>query len=198
MNGKLSSNISYDVKASYSNEDDKALFIRNNSKSNGVNTTGLLGYEYGNSFSVVYDDIKTLSFFGELTVDVTRNLVIGANGEFNSYTVKNQAEAWNLPTVNAQLFGNYKTIKWYAGVNLFVVSERKDVTYGGTYPSILNGIQTLTSYVDLNINGGYHFNDKFTAFIKMNNVLNSDYQQFSNFTVQGFQVLGGVSYKFDF
>jgi hypothetical protein len=198
LNGKLSSNISYDVKASYSNEDDKALFIRNNSKSNGVNTTGLLGYEYGNSFSVVYDDIKTLSFFGELTVDVTRNLVIGANGEFNSYTVKNQAEAWNLPTVNAQLFGNYKTIKWYAGVNLFVVSERKDVTYGGTYPSILNGIQTLTSYVDLNINGGYHFNDKFTAFIKMNNVLNSDYQQFSNFTVQGFQVLGGVSYKFDF
>lgn len=81
---------------------------------------------------------------------------------------------------------------------MFFVSNRKDVTYGGTYPSAINGIQTLKSFVDLNINGGYHFNDKFTAFIKMKNVLNSEYQRFSNFNVQGFQVLGGISYKFDF
>lgn len=198
LNGKLSPNISYDFKASYSDEDDKALFMRNNSKSDGTKTTGLLGYEYGNSFSVIYDDIKTLSFSGEFTVDVNRNLVIGTNGEFNSYTTKNQAEAWNLPTMNAEIFANYKTIKWYTGVNVFFVSDRKDVTYSGTYPSAINGIQTLKSFVDLNINGGYHFNDKFTAFIKMNNVLNSEYQQFSNFKVQGFQVLGGISYKFDF
>ena len=198
LNGKLTSNISYDVKASYSDEDEKALFVRNNSKSNGTNTVGLLGYEYGNSFSVVYDDIKTLSFSGEVTVDVSRNLVVGANGEFNSYTLTNQAEAWNLPTMNAEVFANYKTTKWYAGVNIFTISERKDVTYGGIYPSALSGIQTLKSFVDININGGYHFNDKFTAFVKMNNVTNSEYQQFSNFNVQGFQVLGGISYKFDF
>jgi hypothetical protein len=198
LNGKLSSNVSYDFKASYSNEDDKALFVRNNSKSNGTNTVGLLGYEYGNSFSVVYDDVKTLSFSGEVTFDVSRNLVVGANGEFNSYTLTNQAEAWNLPTMNTEIFANYKTAKWYAGVNIFTVSERKDVTYGGIYPSALSGIQTLKSFIDININGGYHFNDKFTAFVKMNNVTNSEYQQFSNFNVQGFQVLGGISYKFDF
>lgn len=198
LNGKLSPNISYDLKASYSDEEDKALFMRNNSKSDGVNTAGLLGYEYGNSFSVIYDDIKTLSFSGEFTVDVNRNLVVGTNGEFNSYTLTNQAEAWNLPTLNAEIFANYKTIKWYTGVNVFYVSNRKDVTYDGTYPSAINGIQTLKSFVDLNINGGYHFNDKFTAFIKMKNVLNSEYQRFSNFNVQGFQVLGGISYKFDF
>jgi len=198
LNGKLTPTTSYNIKASYSNEANKALFLINNSKSNGTNTTGLLGYEYRNSFSVVYDDIKTLSFFGEFTVDVSRNLAIGATGEFNSYTLTNQAEAWNLPTTNVQLFGNYKTDKWYAGTNIFVVSERSDVTYSATYPSTVNGIQTLKSFVDVNINGGYHFNDKFTAFLKMNNVLNSDYQSFSNFNVQGFQVLGGISYKFDF
>ena len=202
LNGKLSPNVNYDLKASYSDEDDKALFLRNNSKSDGTtsisNSVPLKGYEYGNSFSVVYDAVKTLSFFGEFTVDVNRNLVIGANGEFNSYTLTNQPEAWNLPTMNAQIFGNYKAIKWYTDVNVFFVSDRKDVTYSGTYPSTINGVQTLKSFVDVNINGGYHFNDKFTAFLKMNNVLNSEYQQFSNYTVQGFQVLGGISYKFDF
>jgi len=198
LNGKLSPNMSYDLKASYSDEDDKAMFLRNNSKSDGTNTAGLLGYEYGNSFSIIYDDVKTLSFFGEFTVDVNRNLVIGTNGEFNSYTITNQTEAWNLPRMNAQMFGNFKATKWYTDVNIFFVSDRKDVTYSGTYPSAINGVQTLKSFVDVNINGGYHFNDKFTAFLKMNNVLNSEYQQFSNFDVQGFQVLAGISYKFDF
>ncbi len=198
LNGKLSPNVSYDLKASYSDEDDKALFTRNNSKSTGVNSSGLLGYEYGNSFSVVYDDVTTLSFSGEITVDVNRNLVVGANAEFNTFTLTNQAEAWNLPTMSAELFGNYKRNKWYTNINLFLISDRKDVTFSGIHPSSINGIQTLKSYVDLNINGGYHFNDKFTAFLKLNNVLNSEYQQFSNFDVQGFQVLGGVSYKFDF
>lgn len=198
FNGKLSSNISYDINASYSNEDDKALFIRNNSKSNGVNTNGLLGFEYGNSFSVIYDDVKTLSINGELTIDVNRNLVIGANGEFNSYTLTNQQEAWNLPQINGELFAKYKANKWYAGANAFFVSDRKDLGYSGTYPSTINAIVSLKSYIDVNLNGGYHFNDKFTAFVKMNNILNTEYQRFSNFTVQGFQVLGGISYKFDF
>jgi hypothetical protein len=198
LNGKLAPNISYDFKASYSDEDDKAMFIRNNSKSNGTNTAGLLGYEYGNSFSVIYDDVKTLSFSGEVTVDVNRNLVVGANGELNSFTLTNQTTAWNLPKLKGEVFGKYKATNWYASMNAFYVRKRYDIAYSGTYPSAINGVQTLKSFVDLNINGGYHFNDKFTAFVKMDNVLNSEYQQFSNFNVQGFQVLGGISYKFDF
>jgi hypothetical protein len=198
FNGKLSQNVNYNLRASYSDEDDKAMFLRNNSKSNGVNTTGLLGYEYGNSFSVVYDDVKTLRFFGEFSVDVNRNLVVGANGEFNSYTLTNQAEAWNLPTMSSEVFANYKRNKWYAGANVFIVSERFDVNYSGIYPSSISGTQSLKSYVDVNLNGGYHFNDKFSAFVRLNNLTNADYQRFSNFQVQGFQVLGGISYKFDF
>ncbi|MBL4568910.1 MAG: TonB-dependent receptor [Flavobacteriaceae bacterium] len=198
FNGKFSTNISYDIKASYSDVEDKALFIRNNSKTNGIRAIDLVGYEYGNSFSVLYDDVKTLSIFAELSMDLSKNLVIGANGQFNSYTMTNQIEAWNSPKMTAEVFGNYAVEKWYAGANLFVVGERKDVIYATIFPSSPNSVQTLKSYVDLNLNGGYHINDRFTAFLKLNNVFNSEYQRFANFTVQGFQVLAGVSYKFDF
>jgi hypothetical protein len=202
FNGKLSSDVSYDLKASYSDEEDKALFIRNNSKSDGstnmANSTPLKGYEYGNSFSYIYDDVRTLSIYGEFTVDVNRNFVVGANGAFNSYTMKRQLRPWNLPQITGEVFAKYKRNKWYASSNIFFVSGKKDIKYSGVYPSTPSKIVTLKPFVDLNLNGGYHFNDKFTAFVKMNNVLNSDYQRFSNFTVQGFQILGGVSYKFDF
>ena len=195
--GKLSSNIDYHFKASYSDEDDKALFVRNNSKFDGSNSNSLLGYEFGNSFSVVYDDVKTFSISGKLTIDLFKNLIIGTAGEFNLFKLTNQTEAWNLPNITAEVFGNYKIDKWYVGTNLFFVGERKDLADGSVFPPT-RGQQILKSYVDLNLNGGYYFNDKFTAFLKLNNVLNSDYQRYANFTVQGFQVLGGISYKFDF
>jgi outer membrane receptor protein involved in Fe transport len=80
---------------------------------------------------------------------------------------------------------------------VFYIGERKDVLYASTFPSGTSGIQELSSFIDVNLNGGYHFNDKFSAFLRLNNILNTDYQRFANFNVQGFQFLGGITYKFD-
>ena len=156
----------------------------------------LLGFRYGNSFSVLYDDVTTLSIFGELEVDVTKRLVIGGNAQFNSFTT-NQRAAWNLPELEAGIFGKYKNDKWYASANLFFVGERQDLLVG-TFPLVSSSMQTLDAFTDLNLNGGYHFNDFVSVFVKLNNVLNNSYERFANYNVQGFQVLGGVTYKFDF
>ena len=53
------------------------------------------------------------------------------------------------------------------------------------------------NYVDLNLNVGYKFTDRLTAFAKVNNVLNSNYQKYTNFQVQGLQFFAGLTYKFD-
>tara|TARA_R110000787_G_scaffold113832_2_gene223170 strand:+ start:6200 stop:7966 length:1767 start_codon:yes stop_codon:yes gene_type:complete len=200
INGKFSSSVSFDFKASYKSDEDRALFVRNNSKSNGVfdisNT--FLGYEYGNSFNVFYDDISTFSLFAEVEIDVTKRFIMGGNVQANSYTTTNQQEAWNLPKIEGAVFGKYKNNKWYATANVFFVGERQDLLYGGTFPSTTSGIQTLDAFVDVNLNGGYHFNDFVSAFIKLNNVLGTDYERYANFNVQGFQVLAGATYKFDF
>jgi outer membrane receptor protein involved in Fe transport len=70
--------------------------------------------------------------------------------------------------------------------------------YTDIFPSTAASTQSIPSFLDINLNGGYHFNDTFTAFLKVNNILNSNYQRFVNFEVQGFQILGGITYKFDF
>ncbi|QMU65499.1 MAG: hypothetical protein GKR88_15210 [Flavobacteriaceae bacterium] len=201
INGKFSSNVTYGIRGSYTSEEDKALFVRNNSKTDGttiVSNVTLLGYEYGNSFNVFYDDIKTLSIYAELEVPVSSKLTIGMNGQVNSYSLTNQQQAWNLPDIETALYGKYKKDKWYAGADLFFVGTRKDVVYSSIFPSTITGIQNLDSYLDLNLNGGYHFNDMLSAYIKFNNVLNTNYQRYANFNVQGFQVLAGIAYKFGF
>lgn len=57
---------------------------------------------------------------------------------------------------------------------------------------------TLDSYVDINANLGYRFNEQLSIFAKGNNLLGESYQQWSNFPVQGIQVMAGATYKFDF
>ena len=191
VKGKLTNTLAYNLRTSYGKENDKSLFILNPSK--GMNV-GLEGYEYGNSFAVVYDDITTLSVFGELNLELSENFSLGINGTFNSYDTLNQAEAWNLPEMEASLFSNFNiSEKFYGGVSIFYVGERKDLWSS----SVVNTVIDLDGYVDANVHLGYRFNDQLSFFIKGSNLFGDDYQKWANYPVQGIQVLGGASYKFD-
>jgi hypothetical protein len=202
FNGKINNNLSFNIKASYRAEEDKPLFLRNTSKSDGtsnvVNGDSLKGYEYGNSFNVYYDDVKTTSIFTEIEYEYSKNMSFELQGTYNIYTLENALEAWNLPTIETSFSAKYKKTKWFATTDIFYVDERKDGLYDGQFPSSFSGIETIDSFVDINLNGGYHFNDKFSTFLKLNNILNTEYQRFANFDTQGFQILGGLTYKFDF
>jgi len=191
--GKLNNEISYNTRVSYQSQFDKPLFLRN------FDYASLEGesYTYGNSFSVVYDDVNTLSFYAELNVDVNRNFRLGLNGEFFDYSTDNQSEAWNLPTMKASLNADYQiNEKWYTGANLFYVGERKDVNSSIDFMNS-NPIITLDSYFDANAHLGYRFNDQLSAFVKGSNLLNNNYQRWLDYDVQGIQILGGATYKFD-
>lgn len=197
LKGKLANSVSYNVRGSYKNEDNKALFKNNGLDVSNANTDG---YIFGNSFGVVYDQVKTISFFGELKADFSKNVSFGVNGTFNSFSTDTAAEAWNLPSL--QVGTNLDvtiTPKWYAGTSLFFVGERKDqfVTISDLGDFVPLDV-TLKSYFDLNAHVGYKHNERLTFFLKGNNLANQDYQRWLNYPVQGLQVLGGASYKFDF
>lgn len=194
--GKLTNSIGYNIRGSYISEFDKALFRRNPFGSFNNNEE----YTYGNSFHLVYDDVKTFSAFGELSVDVNRNFRLGLNAEAFHYSTDTQEEAWNLPNFKATLNADYQiTEKWYSGANIFYVGERKDqnIVVSGN-ESINEGTINLDSYLDLNAHLGYRFNDQLSAFVKGSNLLNNNYMRWTNFQVQGLQVLAGATYKFDF
>ena len=191
--GKFSNNIGYNVKLGYTSEDDKSLFRKNSY--NNVNSTP---YKNGNSFTVVYDNIKTIHGLGELTMDVDSNLKLGLRAEYMSFSTEFQEEAWNLPNINASISGDYLSDnKWFAGANIFYVGQRKDQNIVGTGVNITTETIDIDGYIDLNLNGGYNISKRFTAFLKLNNLAAQNYDRWSNYYVQGFQVLGGITYQFD-
>ena len=201
IKGRLDSQFSYNFKASYAEIENNPFFALNQSKSDGNNNAGtdafsFFGYDYGNSFNTEYDDIKLVSFFGEVAFDGIKNLSVGLNGQFNKFTLTNELEPWNTPKIKGELFGTYKTNKWFAGANFFFVGQRKGKLYDALPLETFSAID-LDGYFDINFNGGYHFNDSFSVFLNLNNVLNNSYQRFNNFNVQGFQAMGGLTWKFD-
>ena len=201
IRGKLNHQFSYNFKASYATIENNPFYALNPSKSDGTTIAGtdgftFSGYEYGNSFSVEYDDVKRLSFFGEIAFDGIKNLTIGANGQFNKFTLTNSTELWNTPKIKGEIFGTYKTHKWFAGANFYFLGQRKGKNYDVLPDQTFTTID-LDGYFDINFNSGYHFNDAFSAFLNLNNVLNNNYQQFTNFNVQGFQAMAGLTWKFD-
>ena len=199
LKGKLASSIAYNIRGSFMNEDNKALFKNNVYSYENTNTEG---YAFGNSFGVVYDNVKTLSFFGELKADFSKNVSFGINGTFSSYAEKDQKEAWNLPGLKIASNLDFKiTPKWSAGLNVFFVGERKDnIMISSIDPSFttIDEVVTLDSYFDLNANVVYKYSERLTFFLKGNNIANQNYQRWINYPVQGVQGLIGANYKFDF
>ncbi len=199
IRGKLASNVNYNLKGGYMNEIDKPLFKLNATKTDGA-TEVAKGFEAGNSFQVVYDEVSTLYAFAEVSVDFSKQLKFGGNVTYNNYTTTNEAAPWGLPNLSATAFANYNVSKWFAGADLFFVGQRNDELEFNIPGILINRSPELLdvgNYVDLNLNAGYKFTDRLTAFTKVNNVFGSNYEKYTNFKVQGLQIFAGLTYKFD-
>lgn len=197
--GQLLSRVGYNVKGMYSARNRMPLY-----KLNPENPfrDDEKAYTYGNSFGLFYDDIKTLSVFAELTMNVNRNFSFGANVQVNDYDTETGNPAWNLPELEGSLFLDYQIgERWFLNSNLFYIGQREDlqsrVVIGVAPEDYPAGVLQLDSYLDLNAELGYRFSDQLSVFVRGHNLVNNQYQKWANFRVQGFQVLGGLTYKFD-
>jgi hypothetical protein len=198
LKGKLASYLSYDVKAALKQENNKALFRSNYLKQYAAENEV---YTFGNSFEVVYDNVKTIQVAGGLRSDLSKDIAVGVQATVSKYVLSTQAYAWNLPQIELQANAEVDFLpKWSAGTALFFVGERKDFQVNQMVLPLVavDYTRTLKSYVDANFALNYKHNARWGAFLKLNNVLNQNYERWLNYSVQGFQVLAGASYKFDF
>jgi hypothetical protein len=201
LKGKLASNISYNVRGSYMSEKNRAFFLNNGPN---IFTSEPNNYDFGNSFNVLYDDLKTITFFGELKADISKNFTAGINASVMSYTVSNTEEAWNLPSMQVGATSSYKiNEKWDIGAQFFYVGQRKDLTYEYGLnaifpPDVVPSVATVAGYFDLNAQVFYSFNKRISAFVKANNIANQAYERWVNYPSQQFQIMAGANFKFDF
>jgi hypothetical protein len=198
VNGKLKS-ISYNIKAFYKQENNTAFFIENPTQFGFFPFQPLNNYEYSNSFGLVYDDLTTIGAQIEANYAAFDNFNVGFSAQYFNLSLDNLPEASYLPEFKVNLNANYKIgEKWYLHSTLFYIGERESLGFVSLPADGVGfGSQTVDGFVDLNLGIDYQLSERLGIFVTGSNLLDNNYEQWRNFSVQGIQIMGGLSYQFD-
>lgn len=112
-----------------------------------------------------------------------------ANIDNSAITVPTEKKAWGLPSFTAELNADIKPVEQ------LVISL--SYLYGGGRKMFLGGkSESMKDISELNLRGEYQITDWASINVRLNNILSQKYELIPGYTLQGFNVLGGVSLKF--
>lgn len=167
-------------------------------------------YNFG-KFDVIYDfgNMKLFGLEGEISVQVSDDLRWTGKVNIEDYKPATEKESYYKPQlrVSSNLIYNInKQISFKANVAIQDDSKAKTYIanlYNAPYPinpplrePANENIVNIKGFVDLGVGADYKINSKFTAFVKFNNLLNTNYSKYLYYKVNGLNAFGGLSYSF--
>jgi hypothetical protein len=157
-------------------------------------------------FDVIYDfgNMKLLGLEGELSVQVSDQLRWTGKLNLEDYKPASETYSWFKPQLRISsnlLYSITDKIGFNAAVSIQDASNAKIYISAPASPYVIpnTAIETTTNvkgYVDLGIGATYKINNRFSAFAKANNLLNTKYSRYLYYQVIGVNVFGGISYSF--
>jgi hypothetical protein len=182
----------YKVKAYQKKISEMALFVNN--------------FSNPNKFDVIYDfgTTKVLGINGEITVQVSDALNWTGGLILEQYKPDFESESWYKPQVRVSsnlLYNFNKKLSFNAAVAMQGDSKAKLYTAQPANPYLvpnrdIESIVSVKGFVDLGLGASYKINNKFSAFLKANNLLNKEYSRYLYYQAIGVNVFGGVTYSF--
>ncbi|MBC7614786.1 MAG: TonB-dependent receptor [Pedobacter sp.] len=164
-----------------------------------------------NKFDVTYDfgDMKLFGLEGELSVQVSDNLKWTGKVNMEDYTPASEKESYFKPQLRISsnfLYIINKKLTFSADVAMQDDSKAKvylanEIPPGSmVYPPKPNfnneKVVNIKGFVDLGVGADYKINPKFAAFVKINNLLNTNYSKYLYYRLNGLNAFGGITYSF--
>jgi hypothetical protein len=181
VKGRVSEVVDYNIQIRHSTFDKLALFV--------TDTSNILG----NTFDVIYDNGSRFDILGELGFRSKTDFGLLLKAGFHTYSMSSEEKAWHKPNLTAGLETYYILMqKLTLSLNMTVNSGVYAKTFSGN--DVVS--EQMKSWLDLGLGAEYRITDRFSAFIKVNNLLNKGYERWYNYPVQGINALAGVGFSF--
>lgn len=189
IRGSLSSATGFNVRVASTRFDNFLYFVNDSA-------TGP-----GNQFVALYDNLSVFNLRGEITVNTNDNFRLQLRGDYFIYSTDIEAHAWYQPTTRVTLSTAYSIEdKLIATVDIFTEGKRKAKSLVQHQEGILedDGSYTvdLKGYLDANLNVEYRYTKRISAWVRLNNLLASNYQRWNMYPVQRFNAMLGATYSF--
>ncbi|MCT2564041.1 TonB-dependent receptor [Chryseobacterium herbae] len=205
LRGDIDETFKYDFSAGYGKMRN-IMFFQGNSILDNAYSLNRSAYNFANTFSAVYDDGNVSDIKGSVQYFPLENLILDGEVRFTKYDLKNYADIYNVPLVNASIGAKYTMLdkKLLLGFKGIFASDRTTNSFAiegvanpnMVYQSTENKNDKVGGYADLNLSAEYKFYKNFSIFALGNNLLNSNYQTYKGYKVLGAQVVGGVKITF--
>lgn len=144
---------------------------------------------YSNRFNVVYSGATLVKMGIRANYNLQNRVNVELKWAYNGWNVDTERYAWNKPKYDAQLNADVK------------ISDNFSVTanmyYEGVrYARIGNYAIPMNDKTDINLGVNYSYNKWLTVFGKVNNLINTKYQDYYGYDVQGTNLMVGAAFSF--
>jgi hypothetical protein len=145
----------------------------------------------GNQFSVVYDNIELVSYFGELSLAPNEKLNLHIKAHYRNYKMDVEQKPWHKPSFDLTFSARYN-------LRDKIILKGDIFSLGKRYAKLNNNgdFAELESVIDINIGAEYRYSKILSGFIQFNNILSENYDQWNYYPTYGFNVLLGITYAF--
>jgi len=181
IRGNFNSTTYYNFKVSYALIDDMPFFVNDLVNSDSI----------GNQFNVVYDDIKLVNYFGEISISPSEELTFHAKANYKSYEMSNEAEAWHKPSFDLSFTTKYN-------LRQKIILKADILAIGKRFVKLddSGNISELESAIDINLGAEYRYSKVLSGFIQLNNLLSDGYYEWNYYPTYGFNIMLGITYSF--
>lgn len=159
-----------------------------------------------NKFDVIYDfgTMKLTGLEGEISVQVSDALKWTGKLNIEDYKPAAETQSWFKPKMRISsdfMYAITKQLTINAAVAIQDDSKAKIYNAAPANPYLLpdlanEQVVTVKGFVDLGAGANYKINNKFSAFIRANNLLGKKYSKYLYYDAIGTSVFGGVAYSF--
>ncbi|HEY5509602.1 MAG TPA: hypothetical protein VIK10_01105 [Prolixibacteraceae bacterium] len=194
VKGKIAAPLSYNLGVRYNYAKDQYFYVTRV-------TPSLSDLTYDNAFGVVYDNMGTIDFQGDLSY-TTPTVFLHLNGHFYTYQLTWLDKAPYMPDFTLNVVSGFRvTAKISATAELYITGPRnvmlkyyQSPVSSATVPSPIY-LQT-DAMVEANIGAKYQFSKHLEFFGKAENLFNRKDEPWYGYTVQGLRFKLGAGFSF--
>jgi hypothetical protein len=140
-----------------------------------------------NTFIATYKDMHKLGLGGEFFWK-SKNFESGLNFEYNSYKNRDSSTVYNFAPFELNAYGRYNwRERIIFGASLHFKSKTPTLYHFDPFSTSANpDNEFISSFTMVNIDLSYVYNRKFTFYLKLNNILNTNEINYLYYSSPGF------------
>jgi outer membrane receptor protein involved in Fe transport len=187
--GKIDMVLDYNFSVAYADVEDMLFFV--NIFSDPLSS--VIPENLGNKFTGIYDDVQHTTVKAEFAWQQSYNLTVSLAAEYNNYKLATELKPWHKPAFNTKLGAKYQL---NPRISLSGEIYYRAKVYAKLFESDPQMFSEVNSFADLSLGGEYQFNDRVSAFLKLNNLTGTQYYRWYNYPMQRFNAMAGLTFSF--